>query len=132
MKLDDLQDRIDELRYNKHRMLFLTGDKRNFEGLVEGLGDCRMISVRSVLLEACRERGIQGLDGEKTKQLVEELLPRPGPGESVALMDNELLLKHDVFSTTMKSQRFQNRVYLVHIPSRYKDIVKNTELVELG
>ena len=127
MKLQQLKDELSDIKYQKSQLLFLTGEKKNFEKLVNALSDCQLISVRHLLLKACQEQGIHSLDRQKTAQLIKELIPRE-KGNLVALVDNELLLKYELLTTTMKGQAFHHIPFIIHITERYKNFMKNTTL----
>ena len=131
MNLNEVKSKIDALEYRKSRLLFFTGEKAKFTKLMEQLQGCQLVSVRQMLLHACRERGIKRLDRKTTTQLLKELLPQEKE-QPVALTDNELLLKHHLFATAMRSQAFQDITYLIHIPNRYTHLMKNEEMNHIG
>ena len=125
MNLQNLKDELHAMKYQKSQLLFLTGEKKIFEKLVKALPDCQVISIRQLLVKACQERDIHCLDSEKTAQLIKELLPRE-KGNPVALIENEFLIKYNLFTTTMKGQSFQHIPFIIHIPPIYKKLMKNT------
>ena len=131
MNINELKNILDTIKYKKHQIIFFAGDKTKFIKLVEKLPGCEVVSVRNMLINACQEKNIQSLDQEMTSQLAKELVPKP-QSQPVALVDNELLLKHKLFYTTMKDQDFQGKVYLAHIPDRYKYSIKNETLLQVG
>jgi hypothetical protein len=131
MNKEKILEEIQHLKYSKYQLLFLSGKKTTFERLMKTLPGCSIQSVRQLLLNACQKQNITKLDAKQTADLAKQLLPRPKQEESIALIDNELFLKYNLFSTTMKSQVFQNKLYFIHIPTRYRDVVKNERIIDL-
>ena len=132
MNINGLEKAINDVKFEKHQLLFFTGARKKFVTLMEKLPGCKLISVRDTLVDASEKNEIKWLDEKTTGQLAHELLPRPGPGESVALYDTELFIKYDQFFTTMRSQHFQNRLFLIHIPDRYRDKLHKIDMISTG
>jgi len=131
MNIKELQDEIQSLKYNKHKLMFFLGKKKTFEKLMNQLPDCSIKSVRQLLIETYNKQNIMKLDAKKTAELAKEIIPKPNQEEAIALIDNELFLKYNIFTTTMKSQAYQNKLYLIHIPTRYRDKIQNEQIIDL-
>ena len=131
MNTDELDEEIQNLKYNKHKILFFLGKKKTFEKLMNQRPGCTIESVRQRLIETYKKQNFAKLDAKKIAELAKEIIPKPNQEEAIALIDNELFLKYNIFTTTMKSQTFQNKLYLIHIPTRYRDKIQNEQIIDL-
>ena len=132
MNIEKIKEEIETQRYDKYKFLYFTGKKKLFVKLVNQLPGCQITSIRDMLVKHCQKNEILNLNKMEVSLLAKELLPKPKQGESVALIDIELFLKYDIFTTTLRNQDFQNKQYLIHIPSIYSNLLKNEQMRILG
>ena len=125
MNLQSLKGELNSLKYQKSQLLFLSGEKKKFEKLAKALPDCELLSTRDLLLNACQKREIHELNQDRASQILKEVL-KGEKGNTIALVDNELLIKFGLFTTTMKGQVFHQIPFIIHIPETYKKHMKNT------